>query len=125
MPQLNSGRHFGIAASNFVEVLVNGSDTQKQALVMTLRLEVTSPEALLPHTRVVYFHTSEGLEPPHAPAYDSGFTIGMIQNGESDWSDVEVQELSDWLNDNTQIDGWLEQQFDQIDLAIQRCSVVN
>lgn len=78
MPQLSSGRRFGIAASNFVRVLENGSDT------------------------------SQG-EPPNAPVYDSGFTVGMIQRGESDWSDAEVREINNRLSANTQLNGWLEQ----------------
>src|SRR5690554_8100322 len=122
MPQLSSGRHFGIAASGFVELLKNGSDTQKYALTVMLRLQVTTPAQLLVHTRIVYYDTSQG-QPPHAPAYDSGFTAGMIQKGESDWSLVEVSELNHWLQTNPQLEGWLEQQYADINHAIRNSSI--
>ncbi|MBU2887480.1 hypothetical protein KO507_17075 [Gilvimarinus agarilyticus] len=123
MPQLSTGRHFCIAGSNFIEVLESGSDTQKHALTLTLRLEVTKPDDLLPYIRIAYFDTSNREEPPQAPMYDSGLTLGMIQRGESDWSTVEVEELNRWLHTNPQVEAWLQREYSEIDQAVRRCSI--
>jgi hypothetical protein len=124
MPQLKSGRHVAISASTLLEAITNGSDESKTFAIMTMRLHVHSPAQLRDHLIVGCFKDGEG-DPldPETICHHSGFNVGKVLAGKADWSQDEIDELRIWLDTNPKIEPWLQQQYDDIDAAIQNNTV--
>lgn len=116
MPQLRSGRHVGLCTSPYLDAIRSGPEPSTYFAIVALRIHAPSPAELLHHTLIVYFHEDEGT-PPDAPAYRSGYCVGDILDGRSDWSADEVAEFRAWLK-NDQSQRWLQAQFDEIDQEI-------
>ena len=122
MPKLSSGRHLGIVPTNFVEAVTQGSDEQRSIAIMAFRLEVSTPQKLKPLFQIAYFREGEG-EPPNAPRYLSGFTVGNILEGKSDWTDSEAREFAMWVESDARFIAWTQDHFDEINAAIKQNSV--
>lgn len=116
MPQLRSGRHFGLH-SPWAEWLTAGSDEQKYYCISWFRLKVPDARRLRDHLQVIYFRTDEGV-PPDAPRYPSGFFVDDVLAGKAGWTEDEVAELRDWLETDPRVGPWVESEFEAINRAI-------
>ncbi len=85
MPQLKSGRHVALSISPYLDALTAGSDESKYFAILALRLSANSPQALLYQVVIGYFREGQGT-PPDAPSYPSGYCVGDVLEGRSDWS---------------------------------------
>lgn len=121
MPQLKSGRHVALSISPYLDALTAGSDESKYAAILALRLSASSPQALRDQVVIGYFREGQGT-PPDAPSYPSGYCVGDVLEGRSDWSPEEVAELRAFL-DEPRIVRWLQEQWDEIDEAIRNSPV--
>ena len=121
MPQLKSGRHVALSISPYLDALTAGSDESKYFAVLALRLSANSPQALRDQVVIGYFREGQGT-PPDAPSYPSGYCVGDVLEGRSDWSPEEVAELRAFL-DEPRIVRWLQEQWDEIDEAIRNSPV--
>lgn len=117
MPQLKSGRHVTLSASPLLNQIKFGSDVSVSATIMAYRLTVTSPQQLRDYLTVGYFREGEG-SPPDAPSYHSGFLVRDVLSGKAGWSQEEVSEFEEWLDTNSKINGWLIEQFNELNAAI-------
>lgn len=117
MPQLPSGRHVALTAAPFIQRLQVGDAFEIYAVIVAYRLEVRCPTDLLNFLAVVYF--VDGGVPPDAPAFASGFTVGMVLRGESDWASDDVESFERWLvEDDGQLNEFLISQDQEINQAI-------
>lgn len=122
MPQLHSGRHFGLAPSTILQQITEGTDESRSAWMMQFRTLIRTPIALLDTVGILYFREDEGT-PPHAPTYYSGWLVGDVRAGKSDWTSAEVTEFEAWLQENPRLQTWLQAEFDRIDEAIKTSPV--
>lgn len=120
MPQLVSGRHFGILPSGLRESLSQGSDEQRSYVILAVRMYMQSLDDLAKSLQVAYF--GEG-GPPDAAPYLSGFIVQDVLDGKADWSDSELAEFRHWLATDVRLRDWLQMQIDEIDEAIRNSSV--
>lgn len=124
MPQLKSGRRFGLEPRSLADGATTGTSEQMYAFVLTYRLEVHTPEDLCGFLPVIYFKEGEG-DPPNAPAYRSGFYVTDVLEGKAGWSEDEIDELKAWLAGNEQLKAWLKKNFVEVDLAIRNSPLWN
>lgn len=122
MPQLSSGRHFGLAPSPILRLITEGTDESRSYWIMQFRLHIRSPTALRDTLPIVYYRENEG-PPPDAPAFPSGLSVTDILSGKSDWTPEEMAEFEAWLLDNPRLEAWTQAAFDEIDEAIKNNSV--
>ena len=122
MPQLRSGRHVGFSADPYVDAVSHGSDEQKYATMLSLRLQVGSVEKLREQIFIVGFRIDQGT-PPDAPRYLTGYTIGDVLAHRADWLDDEVEELREFVAANPRFQVWLHEQYDHLDAAIRQSPV--
>lgn len=118
MPQLSSGRQFALGMLDFESSFAELSDRQKYFWIMTYRMQIKEPIDLADILPIVYF---EG-EPPDAPRYESGFTVGDVKDGKSDWSDAEIEELQHWLT-TSRADRWLRDAYEKVNQMIKHSTV--
>lgn len=116
MPQLKSGRHVAISASPYLDALLDGNDASRYFAIVALRLNAGSPAALRDHLVVGYFREGQGT-PPDAPSYNSGYCVGDILAGHSDWQPDEVEEFRQFLEE-PRVTAWLQGEFAELDRTI-------
>lgn len=116
MPQLKSGRHVALSVSPYLDAINSGSEEQRFFAIVAVLMNAGTPEALRNHVVIGYFIESEGT-PPDAPCHISGYCVGDVLEGRSDWAPDEVDELTALL-DEPRFHQWLGAQFDVIDHAI-------
>lgn len=116
MPQLSSGRHVAVSISPYLDALADGPDESRYFAVVALRLHAATPEALRDHVVIAYFVEGQGT-PPDAPYYNSGYSVGDVLSGRSDWTPDEIEDLRKFLDEPRMID-WLRHEFAEIDRAI-------
>jgi hypothetical protein len=122
MPQLKSGRHVAISASPLFDRIEHGSDANVTYTIVAIRLSVGTPKQLRDYLTVAYFQEGEG-QPPDAPAYDSGYTVGEVLEGKAGWTEDEIRELTQWMDTDPQHARWLTEQLDEINKAIRESKV--
>jgi hypothetical protein len=118
MPKLKSGRHVGLSADQILTAINFGTDESIYAAILAYRLNARTPAQLRDFLAVAYYREGEG-EPPHAPAYDSGFLVKDVLDGKAGWAAEEVADLQEWMDTNPRFSAYLEETFDRINEAIQ------
>ena len=124
MPQLRTGRRFGLSVYPYLQVLQSGSSEQQYYAVVALRINASSPIALRDHVVIAYFSEDQGT-PPNAPTYNSGLSVADVLDGRADWSRDEVDEFRAFIMDDSRLGPWLDQRYSEIESAIQNCSLWN
>ncbi len=119
MPKLKSGRHFALETKSFADRAAKGSDAEMYAFALMYRFQVHGPDDSARFLPVLYFKEGEG-EPPDAPVYRSGFTVGDIVDGNAGWSKDEIEELQAWIAKDENVQDWLRKDFEATDLAIRK-----
>lgn len=117
MPQLKSGRHVALSASPYLDALKSGSDESRYFAIVALRLHAATPQALRHHLVIGYFVEGRGT-PPDAPSYNSGYCVGDVLEGRSDWSADEVEEFRAFVTTEPRFDPWLRARFEELHQAI-------
>ncbi len=117
MPQLKSGRHVALSASQYLDALSSGSDESRYFAIVALRLNCPTPEALRDHLVVFYFDETKGT-PPNAPTYSSGYCLADILQNRANWSTEEVEDFRNFLT-TPRFGPWLQDQFDELSQTIQ------
>jgi hypothetical protein len=90
--------------------------------IVALRTHVPSIEHLVNHIVIGYFRDGEGT-PPDAPNYHSGYCIGDVLEGRSDWTESERNELREFIESEPRFRSWLEVHYADIDIAIRENAV--
>ncbi|MBP7623351.1 MAG: hypothetical protein KA763_05220 [Xanthomonadales bacterium] len=121
MPQLKSGRHVALSASPYLDALNSEKDESKYFAIIALRAHTNTPQALRDHLVIGYFVDGVGT-PPDAPSYNTGYCVGDVLEGRTDWSPAEIEEFRHFF-DEPRFSAWLQVQFDEIDEAIRNSPV--
>ncbi|HXG28345.1 MAG TPA: hypothetical protein VNJ47_05795 [Nevskiales bacterium] len=116
MPQLKSGRHFGLSIEWLLKDLREGSRNAINAAIIQARIKMGTPEKLKNHLGIYYFEEGQG-EPPNAPCYFSGLLVQQVLDGKSDWSQEEVEELRLWLQ-TERIETWVKERHQEVHKAV-------
>lgn len=122
MPQLSSGRHVALSASPYLDAVASEKDESKYFAIVALRLHASTREALRDHLVIGYFVEGQGT-PPNAPTYNSGYALGDVLEGRTDWRPDEVDDLREFVERNPRFQPWLQAEFAAIDEAIRTSPV--
>ncbi|MBS0557738.1 MAG: hypothetical protein JSR27_10040 [Proteobacteria bacterium] len=125
MPQLKSGRHVALSVIPYIDLLGSSAleDTRRFFAIVVMRLNIGSALALRDHALIGSFGAD--ARPPDGPVYYSGCCVADVLAGRSDFSPDEIAEFAQWLESEPRMATWLQQQFEDINIAIQECSVWN
>jgi hypothetical protein len=115
MPKLKSGRHIAVESPDLAEKLKSGTSDEIYSLVVLYRLNVRTPEDIIPLLSVVYF--KEQGDPPRSP-FRSGFLIQDVLEGKSEWAPEEISEFREWLDGNQKLKAAVAVEFEEINKAI-------
>ena len=124
MPQLKTGRHVAFSVNPYLDALSDGSDDSRYFAISTLVMHASTPDALRDHVLICCFIEGEGT-PPDAPVYFTGYCIGDVLEGRTDWNPDEVDELRSFVMHEPRFTQWLQGQFDAIDSKIRNNPVWN
>lgn len=112
MPRLKSGRQVEVSFAAIHEVLEDKPGTSI-GCGWIVGMKLAMLKNLTDAGGVMYFRENQGV-PPDAPTYYSGFTVGDLRAGRSDWSDEEVAELCDFLEKEPRAQAWIEAQLEPV-----------
>ena len=121
MPQLKSGRHFGLSFSPLRELFTSGSDTRMYHAILHYRTSVSTAAQLVPLATIGYFDP-DGEGPPDGSTSSAGFNARDVLDGKTDWTDDEVEEFRAWLATD-RVTQWMEAEFREIDRCIRESPV--
>lgn len=124
MPQLTTGRHVAFSVTPYLDALSEGSDDSRYFAISALAMHASTPDALRDHVLICCFIEGEGT-PPDAPVYFTGYCIGDVLEGRTDWNPDEVEELRGFVMHGPRFSEWLQDQFDALDSAIRNNPVWN
>jgi hypothetical protein len=108
MPQLRSGRHFGLNPHPLLDALEEGSEAKQMEAAIWFGMEFTSPRRMADYLDVIYFEEGKGA-PPNAPMFSSGHLVVDVLEGKAGWTADEIQELSGLLEGDPRIVSFLDQ----------------
>ncbi len=111
MPRLSSGRPVGIGPSIYSRLGKDDSSELSVLLAIQFRQYMSSCEDLLDACAVMLV---EGFDEPSPRFVNSGFRVGQLLSGETDWSDVEIREYLDWLS-SPDVSEWIAKEFARLD----------
>lgn len=124
MPQLKSGRHYALSAMHYLDALASEKPQTRYYAMLALRLHALTPGALRDHLAVGYFIDGEGA-PPDAPCYNAGYCVADVLEGRAGWTQAEIDECRNFLESDSRFAQWLQEQHDQINVAIRDNPVWN
>ncbi len=122
MPQLQSGRHVAVSEPGLIEAITQGDENIALGVIMGSRLSIRNTRDLAELLPVVYFDDSAGT-PPDCPRYPSGLQVHEVLNGQSDWSDEEVEEFRSWIETNEGLHQWLAGYLDRLNDTIRNAKI--
>ncbi len=111
MPKLKSGRHIGMSLDAIQEAMNNGHDAFRFYAVWAFETKLATIQDLIQEAALVYYREDQGV-PPDAPFYYSGWCVGDVLEGRSDWGADEVAELRDLLENDPRANEWFQMQFE-------------
>lgn len=124
MPQLKTGRHVAFSVTPYLDALSDDSDEVRYFAIIALAIHASSLDELRDHVLICCFVEGEGT-PPDAPVHYTGYCIGDVLEGRTDWNPDEVDELRSFVMHEPRFTQWLQDQFDAIDTAIRNNPVWN
>ena len=117
MPKLSSGRCVGLDRTSPRHALFSGNEAQVLWLIGALRLKIRKPADLRQLCQVLYYDDIPGTTPEET-SRRAGLTVLDLESGESDWTKIEIDEFTSWMNENIALKEWLEIEYETIDEKI-------
>lgn len=111
MPRLSSGRAVGIGPSIYSNLGEDDSSEMSVLLAIQFRQYIHSREDLLAACAVLLV---EGIDGSAPRTTNTGYRVGQLLSGESDWSSQEIREYVDWIS-SPSVSGWIEKEFARLD----------